>query len=420
MTRFSRRAVLGSMALGLLGCGLGGRGRWGSADVQTQMNNWVSDKPGQPRAIAGVGLLVHQHGHPVARHVAGQAAGLGKIEQATGQPLRPFTTATKMRVASISKTVVGLTTLSLAERGELDLNADVRQWWPGLSNPHFPPRPMTLLQLLSHQSSLIDPPEYWIRSPGRIATLIKPSCFSTAYGPGNGFGYCNLNYAIVATLLERMSGQRFDQLARQQTLMPLQLSAGFNWSGVPSSQRRSGATLYRRVGDDWQIQVDGPRMLADAKPAALVDDDFSLDNYDVGSNGSLFSPQGGLRASLEDLVVIARAMSRSSRMLGSFSVAKGDPAYVYDSDGLFGSAGPGCFAWNRQHSPISGQRMLGHDGEAYGLYAGAWHLPDLDAQVAFAVTGTPEGPQPLGRRVGYNRWSQGLFDGAARISGADG
>lgn len=43
-------------------------------------------------------------------------------------------------------------------------------------------------------------------------------------------------------------------------------------------------------------------------------------------------------------------------------------------------------------SPLPGERLIGHHGEAYGLYSGAFHLPDRDVEIAFAVTGTyPEG-----------------------------
>jgi hypothetical protein len=42
-------------------------------------------------------------------------------------------------------------------------------------------------------------------------------------------------------------------------------------------------------------------------------------------------------------------------------------------------------------SPVPGLKLLGHHGEAYRLYSAAFHAPDLDAEFAFAVTGTKAG-----------------------------
>ncbi|AXE63542.1 hypothetical protein BBF93_04400 [Hyphomonas sp. CACIAM 19H1] len=49
---------------------------------------------------------------------------------------------------------------------------------------------------------------------------------------------------------------------------------------------------------------------------------------------------------------------------------------------------PGVQTYQADTSPIPGVKLIGHQGEAYGSYSAAFHAPDLEAEIAFAVTGT--------------------------------
>lgn len=60
-----------------------------------------------------------------------------------------------VRVASISKLIMALATMRLADEGKVNLHADVSDWlgWK-LRNPDHPQTPVTLAQLLAHRSGL--------------------------------------------------------------------------------------------------------------------------------------------------------------------------------------------------------------------------------------------------------------------------
>jgi hypothetical protein len=190
-------------------------------------------------------------------------------------------------------------------------------------------------------------------------------------------------------VLEREVGDRFDLLADRITLGPLGITAGFNWSGVPEEERRAGATLSRKIGGEWTVQVDGPDMLNGIGPAVTMPPDLVLEDYQVGTNGTLFSPQGGLRASLEELCPLVRTIAVNE------TAAR--PAWVFDpavqngdtDDGYFTVYGEGPQIHPASDSPVPGVKLIGHHGEAYGLYSGAWHAPELDAEIAYAITGMP-------------------------------
>jgi len=336
------------------------------------------------------GLVVRRGGETVFAHGAGIAN--------EGHRFGP---QTKMRVASVSKLAVALTAHRLAALGQLDLNAPLSAWFgDALRHPDHPDVEIPLRHLMSHTSGLKDPEVYWQPAPGRIEDLFTPRMWRPGR-PGGYFTYCNFGWGILATVLERQTGERFDLLAHRLVLDPLGVTAGFNWSGVPKAERRAGATISQKYGADWGIQIDGPDMLAGTEPAILAEDGFELDDYEIGSNGTLFSPQGGLRASLEELCLLARTIA----MNGTAS----RPAWVYDPAAENGDTDMGYFTMYGEgpqihpatDSPVPGVKLIGHHGEAYGLWSGAWHAPELDAEIAYAITGSPEGfaPSQLHRTV---------------------
>ncbi|HRX75436.1 MAG TPA: serine hydrolase domain-containing protein [Hyphomonas sp.] len=389
-----RRAFL---TLGLAALGACGRGSPDEITPEERIDSIV-----ESGFAPAAGLVVRKGGKTVFAYAAGTANGP-----------HPFRTDTKMRVASVSKLAVALTAHRLAERGELDLDAPVSDWFgDALRHPDFPGADIPLRHLMSHTSGLKDPDVYWQAAPGRIEDLFTPDMWLPT-PPGSYFTYCNFGWGILATILERQIGERFDLLADRITLSPMGITAGFNWSGVPEAERRLGATLSQKIGGAWQVQADGPDVLEGTGPAVLKADGFDLDDYEVGTNGTLFSPQGGLRASLEELCPLVRTVA--------VHAVASRPAWVFDpalqngdtDDGYFAVYGEGPQIHSASDSPVPGVKLIGHHGEAYGLYSGAWHAPDLDAEIAYAITGSgTDFPRSKLHRT-VNTW----FEPAVRAAG---
>ncbi|WP_083759011.1 serine hydrolase domain-containing protein [Hyphomonas neptunium] len=337
--------------------------------------------------VPAAGLVVRQRGEVIFAQAQGLAQGAaGEADPA------PFTPDAPMRIASVSKMAVAMTAHRLAAKGALDIDADIRAAFsPPLINPHFPDAPITLRQLLSHTAGLEDPEVYWQPLPGRTETLFTQTMWRTPdWGPpGAGFRYANFGYGLAGAILEQATGDRLDRLTAREVLAPLGLDIGFNWSGVSSRKRRHGATLYSREAEgSWQVQADGPTNLTGSDPAILTEDGARLADYVPGTNGTLFSPQGGLRASLHDMAILARAAAQDPAM--TRPVWRFDPAGPNGDDEqlYFETFTPGAQIHEANASPIPGVKLIGHHGEAYGLYSGAFHAPTLDAEIAFAVTGT--------------------------------
>lgn len=336
----------------------------------------------------------------------GSASGLSAFERAAGIIRRPFDINTPFRAASISKLATAMIAAVLHVDGTLDLDAPIDPYLKIAANAS-PASPITMRQLLSHTSGLSDPDIYWLAHPAHIDDLMAKAFAARHF---SGFEYCNLGYGIAATIIERATGRRFDQLF-VDLFNPLPMDAGFNWSGVGNLKRSRGATLYRETKNGWEIQVDGPETLAGNTPSILIEDGAELSTYTPGQNGTLFSPQGGLRASLIDLALIAQLLTSSPELTNPIWTLNGDESNGVHDQRYFTQFGTGVHIHPADESIWPGQKLWGHHGEAYGLYAGAWYAPQLDISFAYAVTGTPEIPPARSlRHPALNTFTEVLMD----------
>ncbi len=386
--------------------------------LQARLEALLTGDGNPRRAVPGAALAVLRDGEVVVAAAAGHA----RLDDADGHGARPLTPLTPVRVASISKLATALTAASVAEEGLLDLDADLSGWLDfRLRNPAWPQAPITARQLLAHVGSLRDPAVYWMPAPGSIAELLTAEAF-TAARPGLSFEYCNLGYGLVATALENATGERFDRLARKRVLVPLGLAdCGFNWSGVPPARRETGGTLYRR--DDtgrWQPQVDAATtLLGGREPIILAEPGFALPAYRPGRNGTLFSPQGGLRAGVIDIARLAQAFAPGGP--GEALARPVGPSRWPDAStaDLWGT-GPQLLP-ARAHGHREAPDLIGHPGQALGFFGGAWVSAEGRDAIGYFVTGhDPQAELARQPATGLTHWESTLLAIALEIRGAAG
>ncbi|MEO5630098.1 MAG: serine hydrolase domain-containing protein [Thermomonas sp.] len=338
-----------------------------------------------------------------------QAQGMADV--AAG---RPITADDPARIASISKLVVTIGVMRLVEQGKLDLDADVsKQLGWTLRNPAFPDRAITLRMLLSHTSSLTDGAGYWNVPLGSSTRMLAddPKAWDPAHAPGTYFRYTNFNFPLVAQLMERATGERFDQLMRRLVLFPMKLDACFNWSGCSDAAIARAVVLYDADGVPQKDDLHGVR--PGCPVIVIKGDDCDLSRASLGSNGALFSPQGGLRISARDLAKVGRLLLNDGtldgvRILKPSSVRiLTTPVWTWnDSNGEIGEddepnrGGFFCgYGLAMQHLASGdnkhcrddlfgdGRRRIGHSGNAYGLLSGLWIDRERGNGVAYFATG---------------------------------
>lgn len=327
---------------------------------------------------------------------------------------RPLTADDPVRIASISKLAVAIGVMRLVEQRKLRLDEDVsKQLGRTLRNPAFPDAPITLRMLLSHTSSLTDGAGYWNAPIGSDLRLITDDAkaWDARHPPGTFFRYTNLNFPLVAQLMERATGERFDRLMRRLVLAPLKLDACFNWSGCSDAAIARAVVLYDGAG---VAQKDDLHGIPPACPViAAADGNCDLSRWKVGMNGALFSPQGGLRISANDLARIGRLLLNDGKLDGVRLLRKSSvrtlttPVWTFDGrNGVLGeedepnSGGVFCRYGLAMHMLASGdgkacrddlfrdgRTRIGHSGNAYGLLSGLWIDRKAGTGVAYFATG---------------------------------
>ncbi len=348
--------------------------------------------------------------------VSTSASGFADVDAA-----RAVTADDPVRIASVSKLVLTIGVMRLVEDGRLDLDADASRalGWT-LRHPRWPDLPITLRMLLSHQSGLTDGAGYWqVPLDGEFRTLLDdPRAWDQEHPPGSYWRYANVNFPLVAAIMERASGERFDLLMRRLVLQPLGIAGCYGWEACDDATVRRAVILYDSEG---RPAVDDNRK---GRPAcavrAAVDGSCDLSQWVAGRNGASFGPQGGLRISANGLAKIGQLLLGGGevdgvRLLTAASVeALATPAWTWAP----GNASP--FEEDEPRDPhgrmffcrygLSAQTLatplpdcgddpfgdgiarVGHAGNAYGLRSGLWIDREGGTGVAYFATGVAETP----------------------------
>ncbi|MDP9422921.1 MAG: beta-lactamase family protein [Pseudomonadota bacterium] len=379
------------------------------------------------------------------QHVAGPAQAAvgfdlngerGTWTQGLADPAtrRPVTIDDPVRIASVSKLVVAIGVMRLVEEGKLQLDRDVSSYlgW-SLRNPAFPDRPITLRHLLSHTSSLRDGDDaYVIPLGGSLKqALADPTVWDSAHGPGDGyFAYANFNFPVVASVMEQVTGERFDLLMKRLVLGPMNLDACFNWPTC-SDAAIARAVVLMQDGKPVRDDLGGRRPPC---PVFAKDgDSCNLNRWRLGDNGALFSPQGGLRISARDLARIGRMLLGGGTINGVQILSPQSvetmlaPTWRFDgSNGSRGGESQGVCSYGLAVRHLAtgisgcaddpeggGRAWSGHAGDAYGLRSGLWIDRQRGVGVAYFVTGLPAVPPP--GKSSFTAAEERAFRGAVRL-----
>jgi CubicO group peptidase (beta-lactamase class C family) len=378
----------------------------------------VSAKP----EIINVSALVVREGQVVYQ----QQFGRRHLGLVAGQADLPVNENTLFRIASISKMVTAVGVMRLVEQGKLNLDVDVNQYlgWP-LRNPNFPDKPISLRLLMTHQASLGDGNESYSFDVGvDLRDVLMPGgsrykageYWSKDKAPGTWFEYSNFNWGVIATVMEKATGERFDKIISRIVLAPMQMKGGFNAVDFPAADIANVATQYRKRRNEggkeiwdpngpWIVQADDFVTTAPTQPK-------DLEKYIIGSNGTLFGPQGRLRTTVADLGKLMQMFMNEGRYNNQTILQPATvKAFMAEQwrfkDGNGDTEGGGSLAWalggqrftdtdKDRFVPTSvkpGFKGFGHLGDAYGLMATFVMDPETKAGFITFICGPSVNPQ---------------------------
>jgi len=202
-------------------------------------------------------------------------------------------TGDAFQLASVSKMFSATAIMILKNDGLLDYDEDIR-----LYLPQFPYEGITPRLLMSHRAGL---PRYmslahkkWEnkRKPfnnNQMLQLFVDSPPDKYFSPGTGFHYCNTNYALLANIVEEISGLYFEDFVEQRIFNPLGMDSSFVYNmrddtvvslyikrGVPGYYRRGWR--WREMENDYLNGVVGDKNIY-TSVEDLYKYDQALDNF---------------------------------------------------------------------------------------------------------------------------------------------
>lgn len=343
------------------------------------------------RAADRIEQLRREIGYP-AVSVAVAVNGVVVWQEARGwaslERKAPATIDTPFAIGSVSKTLTAAVAMKLAERGALDLDADIRKYLPSFPQKEHA---ITVRQLLSHQAGIrhynfaLSPPtfsefgatEQYDRVVDSLTVFANDPLL---FKPDTNFAYSSYGFNLLSAVMEAAAGKPFLDLMQAELFAPLQLvGAG------PDDKLRP---VRGRASDYQNILRDGAVL-----PAPFT-------------NSSGKWAGGGFRATPTDLARFGAALLRGDvvgqemlqvmftpRKLANGKVNPQDYALGVRVDQITDEAFPGK-TWRAVH----------HGGVAVGSQAMFVMMPDQNVVVALSMNATTQPP------------ATGMFDAATDIA----
>ena len=244
-----------------------------------------------------------------------------------------------------------------------------------------------------------------------------------AHGPGDGyFTYSNLNFPIVASIIERVTGERFDLWMRREVLEPMKLDACYNWPTC-SDDAVARAVVLTQDGKAVRDDLDGrrpdcPVFAEDGDPCdlstlaawrewrALLAAGRAAHFGDGPRPGRTHAAQSAGRwTACESFAAFGRDDAHASMALRRRQRRHRQGLLLQLRAGDADSSqrrSRGC----KDDPARDGVRWAGHAGDAYGLRSGLWIDRARGIGVAYFVTGLPDDPPRGAKRLSRRRRSR--------------
>lgn len=264
-----------------------------SVGVADELNDEIDavfsdiDTSSEPGCAAGVihdGKYIHEAGY-----------GLANLEYGM-----PITSQSVFRMGSVSKQFTAMSIAILAERGDLDLDAEVHQYLPDLIDYGHE---VTIRQMVHHVSGMGDyDHEVFKKADGSAFRFGNEDYWTNEefyqkvlqagliHEPGSKYEYSNLAYFLLSRVVESVSGKSLRQFAATEIFGRLDMGNSFFNDNV-NQLVRNRADGYRLMDDGtWEIYMTNNAWVGDGGVYTNLDDFLKWDQnfYDnkLGKGGA--------------------------------------------------------------------------------------------------------------------------------------
>lgn len=157
---------------------------------------------------------------------------------------------TMFRIGSVSKMFVALSVLKLVEEGKLHLNDKLHDLAPEIQfeNKWEKTNPILLVHLLEHTTGWDEwsLAEFAYEAPDSLSINeslnYRPNSRKSRWVPGTRYTYTNLGPAVAAYIIEKVTGEKFEEYVSNNFLHPLNMSNATYFES--ETYKKLGATLY--------------------------------------------------------------------------------------------------------------------------------------------------------------------------------
>jgi CubicO group peptidase (beta-lactamase class C family) len=291
------------------------------------------------------------------------AYGLADVDSST-----TATPETNYRLASVSKQFTAAAIMLLAADGRLGLADPVSQHLSEL--PRFA-HGVTVRHLLTHTSGLQDYEDFVADAPqsqigdADVLRLVATRSDSLYFGPGGRWRYSNTGYALLALIVERVSGWRYADFLEQRIFRPVGMAG--------TVAHEEGRTVVARRA--YGHRVDG---------AAVQRTDQS--------NTSAVLGDGGVYSSIDDLATWDAALTCGDLLPAALWREATTPFVLND-----GRATEYGYGWFVETS--GGTRRLRHHGETRGFTNIIYRFPERRITIVVLTNRSGAAPWDLADRI---------------------
>ena len=258
-------------------------------------------------------------------------------------------------LGSISKSFTALAVMQLTDRGDVSLEAPVRRYIPDFRTAD-PAAVITVRQLLEQTSGLpTSAGSDVIANPDRLSLSERvhdAANVHLATGPGEAFHYCNLNYAILGFIVERVSGQSFGDYVTTNIFKPLAMT--HSHASIPAA-RAAGMPDGSTVWFGATVHQSTPNAVG-----ALPDGYLTSTANDMAHYLQMQLGDG----SYQGTRIVSAARLRDMHTAATTT----PPDAAAESTTSYG------FGWGI--GKLDGHLLLAHDGDTTGYHANMALLPE--------------------------------------------
>jgi CubicO group peptidase (beta-lactamase class C family) len=274
------------------------------AQIPVRMKQFV-DKG----TVAGIVTLVARHGKVAAL----DAVGYTDLE--TRQPIKADAI---FQIHSMTKPIVALAAMMLAEEGKLSVADPVEKYLPefrgqwvvesqstGKMTLRRPARLVTLRDLMTHTSGMsLNPPEGIKELHGALHkpladVVLVESQQPLEFDPGTKWQYSNTGIAALARVIEVVSGQPFEKFLEARIFQPLGMKDTYIFP--PKEKHHRMPTAY---------------LLKDGKPVKYTMDPLGEGAMKFREGAKYSLPEGGVYSTASDLYLLYQMMLNKGQFNG--------------------------------------------------------------------------------------------------------